>query len=156
MGFHISQSITDAATILTIISFFMTLWVIRTTNFLKKKFKNKGRLPEIKTEITQTTNKIFSILTSRELDNNWVEFNRMFSMEVKTCYPVIDNLLSKVESDQKNAVKNILDLIAPKTRFFGRRKVITISNKDKAWDIYQELSSLTVHIDQIMKDMRWD
>ena len=61
MGFHISQSITDAATILTIISFFMTLWVIRTTNFLKKKFKNKGRLPEIKTEISQTTNKIFSI-----------------------------------------------------------------------------------------------
>lgn len=35
-------------------------------------------------------------------------------MEVKTCYPVIDNLLSKVESDQKNAVINILDLIAPK------------------------------------------
>ncbi|ACI11179.1 conserved hypothetical protein [Klebsiella variicola] len=79
----------------------MTLWVIRTTNFLKKKFKNKGRLPEIKTEISQTTNKIFSILTSRELDNNWIEFNRRFSMEVKTCYPVINNLLSKVESDQK-------------------------------------------------------
>ncbi|HFE2689922.1 TPA: hypothetical protein ACF291_004229 [Klebsiella quasipneumoniae subsp. similipneumoniae] len=77
-------------------------------------------------------------------------------MEVKTCYPVIDNLLSKVESDQKNAVINILDLIAPKTCFFGRRKVIEISNKDKAWDIYQDLSSLTVHLDQIMKDMRWD
>lgn len=42
MGFHISQSITDAATILTIISFFMTLWVIRTTNFLKKNSKTKA------------------------------------------------------------------------------------------------------------------
>ncbi|MDK1687978.1 hypothetical protein QMT05_13440 [Cronobacter malonaticus] len=153
MHLTLPQYITDLGTLLGIVSFFMTVWVVRTTNLLKDKFKNKARIPEIHKELENKASTISSLL--RRI-NNWSEVKDQVSKEFSDCVPLIESLIDKINDDNKSKIKETLSKIAPRKGLFRRRERQNINDSELAWTLYQELSSLNTRVNQILKDMRWD
>lgn len=148
--------VTDVATIATLVGFFMTLWVVRTTNHLKDKFKGRVRIPEISEDLNVSASKIAELLRKREGQGNWDAIKDDVSKEIGDCIPLIESLIDKVNSGDKSSVIMLMDKFAPKCGFFRRRKKITGLDQNLAWDLYSELTSFIKKLEQIQKDMRFD
>lgn len=148
--------VTDVATIATLIGFCMTLWVVRTTNHLKDKFKGRVRIPEISNELNISASRIADLLRNRAGQDNWDAIKDDISKEIGDCIPLIENLLDKVNSGDKPSVMKIMDEFAPKGGFLRKRKRRSVSDQNLAWDLYSELTSFIKRLEQIQKDMRFD
>ncbi|AYL74928.1 hypothetical protein U3B84_004382 [Citrobacter freundii] len=148
--------VTDVATIATLIGFFMTLWVVRTTNQLKDKFKGRVRIPEISSDLNTSASRIADLLRNREGQDNWDSIRDDISKEIGDCIPLIENLIDKVNSGDKSSVIRLMDEFAPKSGFLRRRKRRAVNDQDLAWDLYTELTSFIKRLEQIQKDMRFE
>ncbi|QAR45566.1 hypothetical protein EQG67_07245 [Kosakonia cowanii] len=150
---QLPQVVTDIATLLGIVGFFMTIWVVKTTNELKKKFKQKGRIPEIHSDLKNKASTISSLLAGRE---SWESIKGELSKEIGDCIPLIENLIEKLKDENKSKVTEMLNKVAPRKGILRKRERQEIADKAHAWRLYEDLSSLNTRVDQILKDMRWD
>lgn len=144
------QWIVDLATVATFVGFIITIAVLFQVRSIKNTFKNKARLPEIKKELSACTTKI-----SRSL-NDWSNSKNNIHEEFSKCAALLDNLKNKLDGDSQLLVKTMRERLV-RTKLLRRaQSIIEIENKDQAWALYSELSRVNTHLDQVIKDMKWE
>jgi hypothetical protein len=67
---------------------------------------------------------------------------------------LLENLRTKVPTEEKQQIDIFLRSLQP-TKHFIRAPISSIT-QDQAWDAYTELSTLTVRLQQLIEDTKWD
>lgn len=142
--------VSDISIVMTILGFFITLAVFYQTQFIKSRFINKARLPEILQELRTATSRISSYL------GNWKESEKALSAELHTCKGLIESLKPRLNDvNRKQAVKLISLIDNRPWHYYISRSPSKKIDEDKAWILYGELSRLNTLLDQTVKDQRF-
>lgn len=136
----------DLSTVLSVLGFIVTLWVLQQTRDIKKSFTNKARLPEIQKELNKCASKINTLM------KDWEGGKYLVSAEFSKCSGLIDNLLTKLDKDKSYQAQTLLDSLRHRPFPFIKVKSIHVEDEKKAWDLYAKLSELNAYLSQIVRD----
>lgn len=137
------------ASICSIIGLVVTVFLFYEARGIKQSFLRRARLPEV--------NKDLSKLISG-LPNQLGNWNADKTKALESFYKIkalLENLESKLPTDQKKKVQNVLGKLEPK-RYFIFNESLSNLTENLAWDIYTELCGIVTHLEQLAKDSNWD
>jgi len=140
------QWIVDIATVMTMLGFFLTLWLLYEARHIRNSFLRRARLPQITKELGKASAHLSSHL------QKWDSEEREAIKQLFITRALLENLLSKLpEKEHKKCAVFVKKL---KRKKWG---VIDIKfSEDDVWNLYSELSALTTMLIQLEKDSKWD
>lgn len=116
---------------------------------IRNSFIRRARLPEVNRELTK-----FASQLSERL-KNWENDKTSVVETFSTIKALLENIKSKLPSEEKSKVDEYLKKLHPKKYFIISRSLIELA-EDDAWTRYTELSGLVVTLQQLAKDSKWD
>lgn len=136
--------------IITIAGFIYTYIIYKQTDQIKSRFISKARLPKLNDELSNSARQILKILqqSDRQLE--------LLSVEFSKCAGLIENILRKVNGPENTAGKSLLNQLKFRKWPIGPYKHIQVTDLQKAWDLYTELSGFTTKLTQLIEDSHWD
>ncbi|MBU3009269.1 hypothetical protein [Cobetia amphilecti] len=142
----ISLVVSIIGTLLSAVSLYLTYVVRRDTNFIRKSFLLRARLPETIRELTSIDKKILNSLSEWDENKNHIRADFVRSKRLAK------SLLTKLNGNDQccNDIEKYLREIN-EGRLDSMLKV-----KDSAWLAYYELSGLIVTLNQAHKDSTWE
>ncbi len=143
------QWIMDIATIMTILGFVITVFVLQQTKEIKRNFLSKARLPQIQRELRSCASNI-----NKQLDD-WESSKEKIFVEFSKCAGLLDSLIQKLNDDQSASAKALLKRLKYRPYYILRPIKNKITDKDTAWSLYADLSELNSNLSQIIKDSHW-
>jgi len=154
---HLPQWFVDASTVvgvvgflITIIGFFLTYVIFSQTRELKFRFLSKARLPKLSDDLNASASTVLKFLKQERIDFN------LLSSEVSRCAGLIESIILKLNNSNNKSAKSLLSKIKYRRWFAGPYTYIKIADKDKAWEIYNELAGFTTILNQIIQDSHWE
>lgn len=144
------QWVIDVATITSILSFIITIFVFKQVGDIRKKFSNKARLPEIQNELIGFISNINSQI------DDWENSKEKISVEFSNCAGLLDSLAPKLNGVQGIKAKKLLKKLRYKPYYIFPVKKKEINNMEIAWSLYEDLSELNVSLSQVIKDSNWE
>ncbi len=124
----------------SIIGALLSAYVLLDVKRLHDHFLLKARMPDFLKLLKQYVFTLSERL--RKFDENTSEIETV----LRQCESTLKNLISKVRGEVKQDTRNLLKRI---------RKRIKPTNKDEAWEIYQELQALIEALKHMQKDIKW-
>ncbi|MUH95238.1 hypothetical protein GNP63_01555 [Aliivibrio fischeri] len=149
MTSYFPQWFIDLGTVLTVLGFIITLWLLWLTKDIKNSFLRRARLPQIIRELKSESTKLSSHL------KKWEDEERDAIKQLSICKALLTNLVSKLPETEQKKCKEFIKKMTPRKFLIFRGKVTCI-NEDRAWELYTELSELTTILIQLEKDSKWD
>jgi hypothetical protein len=143
------QWITNISTFSSIVGLIITIWLLIVAKGIRKSFLRKARVPQI-------TEQLFKLLL--ELDTNlknWETEQKDAIKNLAICKGLLENLKPKLDNDEEKNCKNMISKLTIKKYMFLNGNLSDIK-EDFAWDLYNELNTLTTKLMQLDKDSKWD
>lgn len=141
--------ISDTATICSITSLVISIYLIFGINKIKRSFLRKARLPEVLKDLTEANKKL-----SKNL-KDWKSENKYGIEQLIISKGLLKNLKEKLPDNEKKIVARFIKSLEPKKYLLFKEKINNISS-DEAWEFYSELSGLITSLEQLKKDSRWE
>jgi|GEM_PF-2743315 len=160
--FFTSKEITAFATVVTILSFFMTLYVMFTINKIRKFYIFNARVPEIIERLTDITSKISIQL------NSFDGINRALNEILVNAEVELSSLTRKVDGSLKNQASSLateIRILSGRNSWkdhiqisslFSNNHNSTRTPEDSIQYIYLSLYKLTEECKTRYKDARWE
>lgn len=133
-------SFSDVGSSASILGMIITGLVFIGLRRIRKQFITKARIPELKKSLKSTTKGLSEALQSFD------EPEREIQTILSVCKSTLKNLIDKVHGNIRNDARNLLKMI---------KKQKSANDKDKAWEIYNELQALIESLNHLQKDSKW-
>lgn len=146
---YLPQWLVDSGTILGIVGFFITIWLLWEAKQIRNSFIRRARLPEVIRELKNNTK-----LLSTHL-KYWESEEKEAVHQLRICKALIESLIPKLPDNAQKSCKTYVKSISPITFFYWRFGSSDIG-KDKAWELYGQLSEIVTMLHQLDKDSKWD
>lgn len=144
----LQQWITDVATLTGLAGSIMTIFVFRETRTLKKMFKRKVGLPQLKQNLDDCASRINVLL------ENWEENKDKITAQFRNSAVWAESFAEKSPSKDKIKIQDFLAEVTTR-KFLSKQKIsINLENDRQAWDLYLHLCTLNSRIDVILNDMK--
>lgn len=161
-AFFISKEITAFATVVTILSFFMTLYVMFAVKKIRKFYIFNARVPEIIKRLTDITSKISIQLNSfNGIDRALNEILVNAEVELSSLTRKVDGSLKK----QASSLAKEIRILSGRNNWKDRIQIPSLSNNDhnairtpeeSVQNIYLSLYKLTAECKTRHEDARWE
>lgn len=140
-----------AADALSVISFFMTLYVLWATRQLRQTFVKKARTPELRKALVKEVSKLPASL--RDWNNDKLQTLEVIS----TITPQLISLKNKCSSGEKKAISALISKYSerPSVWIFWKKRPIRDYTGDEIWDTYFELLHIIEAANQREQDSNW-
>nr|WP_272540185.1 hypothetical protein [Acinetobacter baumannii] len=146
---YLPQWLVDSGTILGIVGFFITLWLLWEAKQIRNSFIRKARLPEVIKDLSRSSTKLVAHL------KNWETEEKEAINQLIISKALIENLIPKVPDLEKKRCKLFVNSVTPRTLFFWTIGSSTV-DEDKAWSLYTLLIEVLTMLEQLNKDSKWD
>ncbi|MFW1760440.1 hypothetical protein [Acinetobacter calcoaceticus] len=149
MNSYLPQWLVDSGTILGIVGFFITIWLLWEAKQIRNSFMRKARLPEVIKDLSRSSAKLVTHL------KNWETEEKEAINQLIISKALIENLIPKVPDFEKKRCKLFVNSVTPRTLFFWTIGSSTV-DEDKAWSLYTLLIEVLTMLEQLNKDSKWD
>ena len=141
MESYLPNWLQDFETILSIVGFIITAFLLFEVKKIRSSFLRRARIPEMIDELKST-----SQIMSKNI-NNWNKQKRSFIEQALIAKGILENLKEKLVNSEKKKVNIFLSKLKPK-----KLLIISISlnhlTEDEAWEMYAEFSALITSLVQ--------
>jgi len=133
----------------SVIGLIVTIFLFVEARKIKNSFLRRARLPEVTKELAKASSQASTSL------KNW-HADKTSALEIfSNVKALLENIRSKLPSEEKRKVENYLNRLQPKKYIFLKVSMSEL-DEDKAWELYTELSGLVTTLQQLAKDSKWD
>lgn len=146
MGSIFPQWIQDINTGLSILGFFITIYVLIEVRHIKSAFLARARLPDLIKELSKTGSALNSDL------DNWEHQKNKARSQIKVAATLIQSALAMLPKQERTAVARLQKKMLNATQHFSDEKYLTL---DIAWDLYSDIQSCITTLSQVSKNMKW-
>ncbi|WP_458733633.1 hypothetical protein [Alteromonas macleodii] len=142
MNSYLPNWLTDIASIVSIIGFIVTCFLLVEARKIRNSFMRKARIPEIVNDLDRISGDLIANL--KQYDNE----SRSAHEKIQKATALLESILPKIPDSQKEKVQSFID---------GTNEAISNTlNEDSSWNVSTELSGVVTYLQQIAKDTRWD
>lgn len=141
--------VADLSTILSIVGFAISIWLLIMAKDIRKSFLRRARLPEVIKELNSASKKLSEHL------KNWTTDEKEVIMQLSISKALLENLIPKVPEAEQKKCKDFINTMAPK-KFYIFSSQFSKVTEDQAWVLYTLLSEVTTMLTQLAKDSKWD
>jgi len=139
---YLPNWLTDIASIVSIIGFIVTCFLLVEARKIRNSFMRKARIPEIVNDLDRISGDLIANL--KQYDNE----SRSAHEKIQKATALLESILPKIPDSQKEKVQSFID---------GTNEAISNTlNEDSSWNVSTELSGVVTYLQQIAKDTRWD
>ena len=132
--------VTDIASGVSIISFFISVYALFEISKVKETFTQKGRMPNISNDLEKLSKSFLKHVETYE------ESKDLLNADIKKFIALLEANTSHIAKENKSKIEE----------FINKQKNITHPvSKDTAWNIYGELSGIVTYTKEINKNFRW-
>jgi len=132
--------VTDIATIISIFSFFISIYALLEISKVKKTFTQKGRMPNISNDLEKLSKSFLKHVETYEKSKD------LLNADLKNFIALLEANTAHIAKENKSKIEE----------FINKQKNITHPvSKDMAWNIYGELSGIVTYTKEINKNFRW-
>ncbi|WP_320043501.1 hypothetical protein [uncultured Desulfobacter sp.] len=150
----LSQNWSTVSNICSVLSFFISIFAMLSVRQLKKKYRNKKRIPEILSDLERIS-KEFNELT-KEVEQN----RREIIVATKKLKAILESLKKKSNTDIEKTLivalkrtKQVIKNKRPVSYFFFNREWIFF---EEIWELYGDLQSVIQSLNEHTKDKKWE
>lgn len=142
MNSYLPNWLTDIASIVSIIGFIVTCFLLVEARKIRNSFMRKARIPEIVNDLDRISGDLIANL--KQYNNE----SRSAHEKIQKATALLESILPKIPDSQKEKVQSFID---------GTNEAISNTlNEDSSWNVSTELSGVVTYLQQIAKDTRWD
>lgn len=141
------QWIQDVNTVLGLVSFVITLLVMRQVNSIRNSFRARARLPEIVKELEKVGSNLNACL------EGWPVRKNDGRSQIKIAATLIQGALPFISGSTKRQI--VLDrkkLVEAALMFDSQ----SYDRPDPAWDLYSDIQSTIVSLKQSARNLNWE
>lgn len=139
---YLPSLLVDFATILSVVSSFVSFYLLWVAKEIRKTFLRKVRFPELVSDLNNVFQEIFNHL--KKYDNEY----RLVHEKINKAKGILeafggvagDGRIAEEIQFSLNMMKNVS---------------LSVNGEDGCWEIYAELSRLLSFLDQSAKDAKW-
>ncbi|MCF7480068.1 hypothetical protein L3V32_25745 [Vibrio sp. J2-4] len=143
------QWFVDIATLITVIGFFLTLWLLYEARHIRNSFLRRARLPQVTKELKGVSKALSSNLKS------WGTQKEDARKQLSISRALLENLIPKLPNEEQKKCKAFVKQLKPRKWLIIKDSLSSV-DEDKAWELYTELSAITTMLIQLEKDSKWD
>lgn len=146
MGCIIWQWVQDIDTLLSLFSFFVTLYVLYEVHEIKKTFFTRARLPEYLEELKSSGSKL-----SVSLDQ-WPTQRHAAHEQIKISVTLLTSSRSVLPKEEKIEIDKIIKKLNTAKVEFHLQKYDDVNN---VWDLYSDIQLAITSMTQLLKNIKW-
>lgn len=146
VGNIVWQWIQDIDTLLSLLSFFVTLYVWWAVREIKNTFFTRARLPEYLKDLEMARSAL-----SVSLDQ-WPTQRHTAHEQIKICVAILVSSRSILPKEEKTEINKIIDKLNVATVEFLSQKYDDVKN---VWDLYSDIQFGITSMSQLSKNIRW-
>lgn len=147
---QLHEWLSPVADLLSVVGFFMTLWVLALTRTIKRTFALRARTPQLRKALTVKVN------TLRPLIKAWPQ-NRNEALGVlANARALLENLQTKLPRNERTAVDRIVRELNGRRIGLFRRMHPAEYSEDDLWKIFADLQAIITSLEQREKDVTWE
>ncbi len=140
------QWIQDIDTLLSLLSFFVTLYVLYEVHVIKNTFFTRARLPEYLKDLGVAGSTLSASL------NQWPTQRHAAHEQIKICVTILTSSRSVLPKEEKTEINKIIDKLNVAKVEFHSQKYDDVNN---VWDLYSDIQSVIASMTQLSKNIRW-
>lgn len=149
-GISLPPVVGDVADILSLIGFFVTLFVAYQTRYIKNHFFSKVRLNEMLPELQREVELYISSLSEWQSTGK----KELVIQRFHVVRGLLKNAQGKVRDKELREVKSLLDMMRIKRYLVFERSVAELSI-DECWEVAGRMNTVVVMLSQRVKDLNW-
>lgn len=142
MNSYFPSWVADVASIMSIVGFVVTCFLLLEARKIRQSFIRKVRIPEIVSELDSISSELIAALKSYKSEN------RSAHEKIQKASALMESILPKISANSSDRVQ--LFIKSSKTSLNGTL------DEDVCWRLYGELSGVVTYLQQISKDTKWD
>lgn len=146
MASYLPQWLNDVAAISSVAGLLVTGFLFVEARGIKNSFLRRARLPQVTTELEETSAKISNGL------KNWKSDERVVKEQFAITIGLLENILTKLPSTEKKKTLDLIKKLRLKKFFFISKQL----NEDIGWNLYTDLSTVITMLNQLKKDSQWE
>lgn len=139
----VSGEFTAIVNIVSIIGFFITVFVMINVRQIKGQYTSRIRVPELRVNLEEHTSKIGDLL------NDYSNNKHNISLELTRTEPVLQAIKKRLGWTERSKVKESIKII----KIIQKTK--PISSEDDFRNIYDRLHGINSELEQWENDMKW-
>jgi hypothetical protein len=144
---HLPQWIEDLSVILGIIGFVITLVVALQVSSIKRSFRSRARLPQIKKDLQKAGTALNTNL------NDWPQHKNDARAHIKIAATLVQAAIPLLPRGDRNQLRVVLRTLTVSVKAFSEPRY---DAPDAAWDIYSDIQLSITHLDQSMRNQTWE
>jgi hypothetical protein len=137
----------DLSTGLSLIGFFITVYVLVEVRRIKSAFLARARLPDLIKELSKAGSALNTHL------GQWEKQRNEARGQIKIAAALIKSALVMLPKPEKIALTLIHKKLVDAAQDFPDEKY---SNIDAGWDLYSDIQSCITSLNQVTKNMKWE
>lgn len=141
------QWIQDLNTGLSLIGFFVTIYVLVEVRRIKSAFLARARLPDLIKELSKAGSALNSHL------GQWDSQRNEARGQIKIAATLIKSTLTMVPKPERTELERIQKKLVDAAQQFSDQGH---SNVEAAWDLYSDIQSCITSLNQVTKNMKWE
>lgn len=141
------QWVQDLNTGLSLIGFFITLYVLYEVKNIKCAFLARARLPELIKELSKAGSALNASLA------DWPTKRNEARGQVKIAATLLKSSFGMLPKPEKNELTQIQLKLVDAARTFSNQEYDRV---EVAWDIYSDIQSSITSLNQVAKNMKWE
>lgn len=144
------QWVQDINTGLSVLGFFITLYVLIEVKYIKNSFLQRARLPEIIKELSKTGSELNKCL------NQWPGQRNEAKSQLKIAASLLKSTKKMLPKEERQEIKKMLSKFEAATNSSGDTRISEEDCFDLYADLYSDIRSIVTTMEQLSKNIKWE